>query len=235
MKEYKTSKSERWVAAVAELARERGDSDGVWQRAVEITRRLNVAPWIGLAVAERRVTLVEAAQLERAARCQLLQAAVLDKHKTLVELQTAFPYAPYFLAADLADAIAERGWTSREAVGIAEALLALEKQLDADGGKPLPVRRRPLAEYVAAARRMRSLMAETGCEAAMAADVEQGKSDAAFVRAYMRQRNWFENPLRQDGFGPGDAAPPTRDTRRSGSGRTSERRERRPPERFYHA
>ena len=234
MKEFQKSKSERWVAAVAELARERGDGDGVWRRAIEITRRLNVAPWIGLAVAERRVTLAEAAQLERAARCQVLQAAVLDKHKPLAELLTAFPYAPHFLAADLADAVAERGWTSREAVGIAEALLALEKQLDAEG-KALPVRRRPLAEYVAAARRMRALMSETGCEAAMAADVEHGKSDAAFVRAYMRQRNWFENPLRRDGFGPGDAAPPTRDSRRPGERREPERRGRRPPERAPHA
>lgn len=230
MKNYQTSKSERWVTAVAELARERDDRDGVWQRAVEITRRLNVAPWIGLAVAERRVTLVEAAQLERAARCQTLQAAVLDKHKPLAELLTTFPYAPHFLAADLADAVAERGWTSREAVVIAEALLALEKQLDADG-KALPVRRRPLPEYAAAARRMRALMSETGCDAAMAADVEQGKSDVAFVRAYMRQRNWFENPRRRDGFGPGDAAPPTRDSRRGGDRREPERR----PERRSYA
>ncbi len=218
MKNYQTSKSERWVAALAELARERGDSDAVWQRAVEITRRLNVAPWIGLAVAERRVTLPDAAQLERAARCQALQSAVLDKHKPLAELLTTLPYASFFLAADLAEAAAERGWTTREAVGIADALLALEKRLDAEG-RPLPVRRRPLAEYVAAAARMRALMSQTGCEAAMAADVEQGKSDAAFVRAYMRQKNWFENPLRRDGFGPGDAIPPTRDTRRGGDGR----------------
>ena len=228
MKDYQTSKSERWVAAVSELARERGDSDAIWRRAVEITRRLNVAPWIGLAVAERRVTLSEAAQLERAARCQALQAAVLDKRKPLAELLTTLPYAPYFLAADLAEAAAERGWTSREAVAIADALLALEKQLDAEG-KLLPVRRRPLAEYVAAAARMRALISQTGCEAAMAADVEQGKSDAAFVRAYMRQKNWFENPRRRDGFGPGDAAPPSRDARRGGERRETERRPGRPP------
>jgi len=227
MKNYETSKSERWIAAVAELARERGDGDAVWRRAVEITRRLNVAPWIGLAVAERRITLADAAQLERAARCQALQSAVLDKHKPLAELLTTFPYASYFLAADLAEAAAQRDWTSREAIPIAEALLTLEKRLDEEG-RPLPVRRHPLAEYVAAAGRMRALIAQTGCEAAMAADVEQGKSDVAFVRAYMRQRNWFENPRRRDGFGPDDAAPPTRDTRRGGGGREPQRPERRP-------
>ena len=92
---------------------------------------------------------------------------------------------------------------------MAEALLAMERRVG-DDGKACPVRQRPLAEYVASARRMRDLMRKTGCEAAMAAEVEQGKTDAAFVVAYMRQRNWFENPRRRDGVGPADPVAPRR-------------------------
>lgn len=178
----------------------------MWQRAVAITRQLNVAPWIGLAVAERRITLAEASQCDRAARCQALQAAILDKGLPLPELRACFPYAPYFLAPDLAEAINDPRWDGRDALPVAEALLAIEKQLDAEG-RPLPVRRRSMDEYVKAAQRMRALMKQTGCDAAMAAEVEQGKTDAAFVAAYMRQRNWFENPRRRDGEGPDDGAP----------------------------
>lgn len=212
MTSRQTGKGERWVDALADLARQRGDADTVWQRAVDITRQLNVAPWIGLAVAERLIRLSDAAQLDRASRCQALQAGVLEKRKSIEDLRSSFPYAPYFLAADLADAMGDASWTARDAVAIADALLALEKQTDAEA-KPVPVRRRPLEEYLAAARRMRELIRQTGCDAAMAADVEQGKSDAAFVKAYMRQKHWFENPKRRDGMGPEDMAAAPREAR----------------------
>jgi hypothetical protein len=203
MKDHHKEKPARWMLGITELARQRGDADGVGQRAIDITQRLNVAPWIGLAVAERRISLTEAAQLERAARCQALQAGVLDKRKTLAELRTSFPYAPYFLAADLADALGDSQWTVREAIPVAEALLTLERQSDEDG-RPLPVCRLTLDEYISSARRLRALMTETGCDAGMAADVEQGKVTKEFVCAYMRQKNWFHNPRRRDGVGPGD-------------------------------
>ncbi len=214
MKNHNTGKGERWIEALADLARQRGDADAVWRRAVQITRQLNVAPWIGLAVAERLITLADAARLDRVSRCQALQAGVLDKRKSIAEMSASFPYAPYFLAADLADALNDSRWTARQTLPIAEALLSLEKQTDAEG-RPLPVRRRPLADYVSAAERMGALMTQTGCEASMAADVEQGKVDEAFVRAYMRQKHWFENPSRRDGVGPDDPVVPLRPSRRA--------------------
>jgi hypothetical protein len=216
MKDHRKEKPARWMQGIAELARQRGDAENVWQRAVDITQRLNVAPWIGLAVAERRISLAEAAQLERAARCQALQSGVLDKGKTLAEMNTSFPYAPHFLAADLVDALRDLQWTVRDAIPVAEALLAQERQLD-DEGRPRPVRRQPLGEYISAARRMWAIMQETGCDAPMAADVELGKVTPDFVRAYMRQKNWFSNPRRRDGVGPDDVVAPPRAPRRAPS------------------
>ncbi len=222
MKDPHTDKPARWMLGIAELARRRGDAEGVWQRAVDITQRLNVAPWIGLAVAERRVSLAEAAQLERAARCHALQAGVLDKGKGLAELRTSSPYASHFLAADLVDALGDLRWTVRDALPVAESLLTLERHLDAEG-RPLPVRRRSLEEYAAAARRMQGLMKQTGCDAAMAADVEQGKVTPEFVGAYMRQKNWFQNPRRRDGVGPGDVVARPQLSRRAPSNGHSSR------------
>jgi hypothetical protein len=180
-------RSDRWIDGVKELADRRGDSEAVWRRAVDITRQFNIAPWIALGVAERIVALKDAPVLDRAARCGELQAAVLDKRKTLDELKTSMPYAAYLLAVELVDLLGRENWELRKVTAVSEGLLNEERKLD-EQGLPLPVRTRPLADYAAAVRRVRRLVERTGCSLAMAIDVETGRLTEAFVEQYVRQR-----------------------------------------------
>jgi hypothetical protein len=186
-KKKAAERSERWIDGIRELARSRGDTDAVWWRAVDITRQLNIAPWIALGVAERIITLKDAPILDRAARCGELQAAVLDKRKTLEELKTSMPYAAYLLAVELVDLLGREDWELRKVTAVAEALLGEEKKLD-EQGLPLPVRTKPLEEYAAAVRRVRRLVERTGCALTMALDVETGRLTEAYVEQYVRQR-----------------------------------------------
>jgi hypothetical protein len=192
-----SKRSERWIDGIRELARGRGDGDAVWQRAVNLTRQLNIAPWIALAVAERIVPLKEASLLDRAARCEELQGAVLDKRKTMAELRTTLPYASHLLAVELVELLGRSEWELRKVTAVAEGLLNQEKRLD-ENGAALPVRTRSLEDYVAAVKRVRSLIERTGCNIRMALDVEAGRLTEDYVVQYVqRRRRLVQEELRE--------------------------------------
>jgi len=180
-------RSERWIEGLTALAESRGDAEHIAHRAADICRKMNLAPWVALAVAERLVPLKDAAILDMAARCKELQAAVLDQRKTLDELRSQRPYAAYLLAADLVESLGAEGPGLPSAMEIAEGLLGAERQTGEDGSV-LPLRNKALAEYVAAARRIREVMRRNGCELGLAIEVETGRCDEAFVRQYIEQK-----------------------------------------------
>ena len=120
---------ERWMPSLMDLARRRGDTERVGQRAADICRQFNLAPWIALGVAERRIPLPEAALIDRASRCKQLQSAVLDQGKSLAELRRALPYAPYLLAAELVERLGHQNWTINDALAVARALLSREREI----------------------------------------------------------------------------------------------------------
>jgi hypothetical protein len=180
-------RSERWTEGIKNLARSRGDGDAVWRRAVDITRELNIAPWIALAVAERLVALKEAPLLDQAARCVELQSAILEKRKRIGELKTTLPYAPYLLAVELVALLGKNDWELRKVTNVVKSMLNREQKQD-ERGAPMPVRTRSLDEYVAAVRRVRRLVEETGCSLAMALDVDAGNLSEDYVHQYVRQR-----------------------------------------------
>jgi hypothetical protein len=187
--DFKTpaQRSDRWIEGIRKLASRRGDADAVWQRAVDLTRQLNIAPWLALAIAERRVSLKEASLLDRAGKCEALQAAVLDQHLTLAELRTTLPYAPHLLAAELVERLGRDDWELRKVTAVAAALLDQEKRPDGKG-KLLPVRTRSLDEYATAVKRVRRLIERTGCNMRMALDVEAGRLTEDYVLMYTQQR-----------------------------------------------
>jgi hypothetical protein len=168
------------------LAERRGDAEPVWRRAAVLCRTLNIAPWIALGVAERRLTLADAAVLDRAARCKQLQEAVLDKQMTLDELRTAMPYAPYLLAAELVEPLGAAGGRLPELVEIARALLSREPQPSEDGTRR-PIRQRPLADYVAAAGRIRALQRTERCDLKLAIECETGLIGLDLLRQHTRR------------------------------------------------
>ncbi len=196
-----SSRSERWIEGIRDLARRRGDGDAVWQRAVELTRQLNIAPWIALAVAERLVSLKDARLLDRAGKCVALQEAVLDQRKPLAELKTSLPYAPHLLAVELVDLLGRTDWEMRKVTSVAEGLLNQEKRAGEKGGF-LPVRTRSLEEYAVAVRRVRRLIEVTGCNLRMALDVEAGRLTEDYVQQYTRQRRRL---VREEGLAGGFA------------------------------
>jgi hypothetical protein len=214
----KPGRSDRWIDGVKELARSRGDADAVWRRAVEITRQLNIAPWIALGVAERIIALKDAPVLDRAARCGELQAAVMDKRKGLAELRIAMPYAAYLLAVELVDRLGREDWELRKVTAAAEGLLNEEKKLDGNG-VPLPVRTKSVEEYAVAVKRIRRLVERTGCSLAMAVEVEVGRLTEAYVEQYVRQRRRLvQEELLSQEPGPSSDRPAFDGTRREPPG-----------------
>jgi hypothetical protein len=206
--DFKTDskRSERWIDGIRDLARRRGDGDAVWQRAVALTRELNIAPWLALAVAERLVSLQDARILDRAGKCEELQAAVLDQRKPLSELRTTLPYAPYLLAVDLVERLGRADWELRKVTSVAEGLLNQEKRVGEEGSL-LPVRTRSLDDYVAAVKRVRRLVEVTGCNLRMALDVEAGRLTEDYVQQYTRQRRRL---VREEGLQDATSSPRSR-------------------------
>jgi hypothetical protein len=206
--DFKTDskRSERWIDGIRDLARRRGDSDAVWQRAVELTRQLNIAPWLALAVAERLVPLKDARLLDRAGKCEELQEAVLDKRMSLSELRTTLPYAPHLLAVDLVERLGRADWELRKVTSVAEGLLNQEKRVD-ENGALLPVRTRSLEEYAVAVKRVRRLIEVTGCNLRMAMDVEAGRLTEDYVQQYTRQRRRL---VREEGLQEESSSPRAR-------------------------
>ena len=188
--------SERWLQSLIDLAGRRGDPEPVWRRAADICRNLNLAPWIALGVAERLISLQDAALLDRAARCKELQAAVLDQRKSLADLRTALPYAPYLLAAELVDRLGRATWRLPEALEVARALLLRERQMNDDGTRK-PVRQRSFEDYAAAAERIRTLMERERCDLPTAINVETGMLDPKMLREYTRRKRSADSEWRQ--------------------------------------
>lgn len=180
-------RSERWMEGLRELATGRGDGEAVWRRAVDLTRQLNIAPWLALALAERLVTLKDVPLLDRASRCDELQAGVLDKRLSIAELRTTLPYAAHLLAVELVDKLGRADWELNKVTLAAEGLLGMERRMGADG-LPLPVRTRSVEEYAEAVKRVRRLIERTGCSMPMALDVEAGRLTEEYVVQYARQR-----------------------------------------------
>jgi hypothetical protein len=203
-----SKRSDRWIDGLRVLARGRGDADAVWQRAVELTRQLNIAPWIALAVAEGIIPLKAAPLLDRASRCEALRGAVLDKRKTMDELRTTLPYAAHLLAVELVEFLGKTDWELRKVTTVAEGLLNQEKRLDEGGRTSLPVRTRSLEEYAAAVARVRHLIERTGCNMRMALDVEAGRLTEAYVVQYVQQRRRLvREELRDEGPPPSRSRP----------------------------
>lgn len=184
-------RSARWADSLVELARERGDSDAVANRAVQLSRQLNISPWIALAVAERLISLQEAQIYDRVGRCRELQAAVLDKGRPMEELRVTMPYAPHFLAMELMDQRPSSSWDVRVVVRILAGVLGAEQRLSGDEPS-LKVRTRPIAEYAAAVERVMAIMRRTRCDVNMALDVEAGRTTEQFAGEFMQQKRALE-------------------------------------------
>lgn len=184
-------RSARWVDSLVELAIRRGDTEAVAQRAVQLSRELSLSPWIALGVAERLLTLQEARELDRVGRCKELQAAVLEKRRTIAELRVTLPYAAHFLAVDLMDARPGSGWDVRVVTRILAGVLGKEKRIGEDE-LDLSVRSRPLEEYAAAVERVLAIMRRTRCDVNMALDVEDGHTTEQFAADFMRQKRALE-------------------------------------------
>ncbi len=194
-KDGNNGRSERWEEGLIELARGRGDSMAVGQRAVVLARDLNIAPWIALAVAERILPLKEVQLMDRAARCKELQAAVLDKKMSVAQMKVAMPYAPYLLAAELMPTFSDGLWTLRELTEVLKAILRAEHGRD-EGGESLPVRTKATSEYATLVNRMAAVMRETGCGLPMALDMGMGRMTESFVREYAAHRRLLERESR---------------------------------------
>jgi len=193
----------RRAESLKTMARERGDGEAVALRALELSRQLNVAPWIALAVAERLVTLKEAQLLDRAGRCKELQSAVLDKRRSLSELKVLLPYAAHFLAVEVCDAQPGRKWDARVVIRILDKILGAEMKTEGEA-LSLRVRTRPFAEYVSVVERVLAIMRRTRCEVGMALDVEAGRVAESFAADYIQRKRVLENEERRMMVPPGD-------------------------------
>jgi hypothetical protein len=183
--------AERWVESLVELAGKRGDSDAVARRAVQLSRQLNLSPWIGLAVAERLISLQEARVYDRVGRCRELRAAVLDKRRPMEELRVTMPYAPHFLAMDLMNERPSSSWDVRVVTRILTGVLGVEQRKSGDEPS-LRVRTRPISEYAAAVERVLAIMRRTRCDVNMALDVEAGHTTEQFAGEFIQQKRALE-------------------------------------------
>ncbi len=182
---------ERWVASLVELAQRRGNSNVVAQRAVQLSRQLSLSPWIALAIAEGLISVQEARVFDRVGRCKELQAAVLDKRRSMAELRVTLPYAPHFLAVDLMDARSGSGWDVRVVTRILAGVLGSEKK-GAEDEPSMKIRERPREEYAATVERVLAVMRRTRCDVAVALDVEAGHTTEQFAADYIRQKRALE-------------------------------------------
>lgn len=196
------ARSERWAESLKELARERGDTESVGLRAVELSRQLNISPWIALGLAEGRITMKDAQLFDRVGRCKELQSAILDKHRTVEELRGMMPYAAHFLAVELLDFKKNAGWDVRVLTRILEGILGAEKRTG-EGDISFAVRLRPVEEYAASVERVMAIMRRVRCNVNMALDVDTGRMTEEFAVAYVKQKRNLEMEERQQMAPPG--------------------------------
>ncbi len=178
---------DRWEEKLTGLARSRGDAEPVATRAIQLSRQLNISPWIALGIAERLISLKEARVLDQVGRCKELQTAILDKRRTLAELRVMMPYAAHFLAVELMDLLRGDAGDVRVVIRILESVLNAERKTDEEDMSML-VRTRPLDEYVVIVRKILGIMRRTRCDVRMAQEVEAGHVTEQFAGDHIRQR-----------------------------------------------
>lgn len=178
---------DRREAKLVELARIRGDSAVVATRAIQLSRQLNISTWIALGIAERLISMKEARILDQVGRCKELQAAILDKRRTVAELQVMMPYAAHFLAVELADLMKKNAGDIRVVIRILESFLNAERKTGEDE-LSMRVRTRPIADYAVIVGRILGIMRRTRCEVRMALEVDAGHVTEQFAADHIRQR-----------------------------------------------
>ncbi|MEI6563504.1 MAG: hypothetical protein WCO42_04255 [bacterium] len=184
----KTSlRSARWEASLVKLARCRGDSEAISKRAVELSRQLNISPWIALGIAERLISLKDARMLDRVGRCKELQCAILDKRRSMDELRVMMPYAVHFLAVELMDVLGNEARDVRVVIRILNAVLSAECKRG-DDETSFRVRTRPIGDYAAIVRNILGIMRRTRCDVRMAQDIDAGHLTEQFAIDHVRQR-----------------------------------------------
>lgn len=179
--------SDRWEEKLVALARSREDSEAVAQRAIQLSRQLNLSPWIALGIAERLISLKDAKILDRVGRCKELQCAILDKHRSIPELRAMMPYAAHFLAVEVMELMKGEAGDIRVVIRILESILNAERKTDEDN-LSLQVRLCPIEVYVAKVCKIVGIMRRTRCEVRMAQEVEAGHVTEQFAADHIRQR-----------------------------------------------
>lgn len=186
-KMHKQARSDRWEDALGALARRRGDSEAVSMRAIQLSRQLNVSPWIALGIAERLISLKDAQLLDQVGRCKELQAAILDKRRSIAELREMMPYAAHFLAVEILDAMKQEAADIRVVIRILESVLNAEMKTS-DEAISRRVRTRPLPEYAAIVRKVLVIMRRTRCDVRMALEVDAGHVTEQFAADHVKQK-----------------------------------------------
>ena len=178
---------DRWEEKLGALARSRGDTGAVADRAIQLSRQLNVAPWIALGIAERLISLKDARILDQVGRCKELQPAILDKRRTLAELRVMMPYAAHFLAVELKELMKNEAGDLRVVIRILESILNAERNTDVEA-LSMKVRNLPLEEYAVKVGKILGIMRRTRCDVRMAQDVEAGHVPEQFAADHIKQR-----------------------------------------------
>jgi len=178
---------DRWEEKLIGLADCRGDGEVVALRAIQLSRQLNIAPWIALGIAERRVTMKEARILDQVGRCKELQVAVLDKHRTLDELRVTMPYAAHFLAVELMELMGRKAGDMRVVLRILEFVLNEERKREGEE-LSMRVRTRPNNDYIDKVSKILGIMRRTRCDVRMALEVEAGHATEQFAADHIKQR-----------------------------------------------
>jgi len=196
---------ECWLAALAGLARARGDPPSALKRAEQLCRQLGLAPWIALGVAVGRIRLADAAILDRAVKCKELQGAVLDQGLPLAELRTRMPFAPYFLAGDLLAAGIPGLRRMSDALAVAKSLLNRELPPITRRATNQTVCRQPLEIYCAETKIILAMAATHGLDLASALEVAAGELPlaaaerrAAIKREDTRNYSQWRRPAADD-------------------------------------
>lgn len=170
------------------LAQDRQGTPEMVRRATALCRQFKFSPWVAWAVVERKVALTDAARLDGAAKCPALQGAVLDHQVPLPELETKYPYAPYFLTHDLTTAGGGPFRRVSDALFVAKALLAGERILSGTEALQPTVRTQPVEHYRGIGRQILSLRENEGLSLETATDVVLGLMPLAVARRRLALR-----------------------------------------------
>lgn len=187
VQEKKDIRPDRWEEKLVSLSRSRGDSEAVGLRAIQLSRQLNISPWIALGIAERLISMKEARILDQVGRCKELQSAILDKRRTMAELRVMMPYAAHFLAVELMEVLKTEARDIRIVIRILESVLNAERQTGEEE-LSMQVRNRSPDDYLVIVRKILGIMRRTRCDVRMAQEVDAGHVTEQFAADHIRQR-----------------------------------------------